>query len=286
MNIYAVLILQLVVASATHIVAKAVTAHVDAVTLTFLRTIISGLGMIILLRARKVSWSIERKDLKRLVLLGFLGIPLNQFLYLYGIGFSTAANGALLYATTPVLVMVLSGFLLKETITVRKAAGIFLAFVGVAIVIFERGLDFSSGTTFGNVVIFIGVIAWAFFSVLGRPLILKYGALKVTCLAILIGTGIFFPVGMVSVLVNPIAAFSVSDWLGILYLGIGTSIVGYVLWYYAIGRIEVSKVAVFANGQPVLATVLAVIFLDYAITGNFVVGGVMTLTGVIVTQLG
>lgn len=286
MNIYAVLILQLVVASATHIVAKAVTAHVDAVTLTFLRTIISGLGMIILLRARKVSWSIERKDLKRLVLLGFLGIPLNQFLYLYGIGFSTAANGALLYATTPVLVMVLSGFLLKETITVRKAAGIFLAFVGVAIVIFERGLDFSSGTTYGNVVIFIGVIAWAFFSVLGRPLILKYGALKVTCLAILIGTGIFFPVGMVSVLVNPIAAFSVSDWLGILYLGIGTSIVGYVLWYYAIGRIEVSKVAVFANGQPVLATVLAVIFLDYAITGNFVVGGVMTLTGVIVTQLG
>ena len=91
---------------------------------------------------------------------------------------------------------------------------------------------------------------------------------------------------MVSVLVNPIAAFSVSDWLGILYLGIGTSIVGYVLWYYAIGRIDVSKVAVFANGQPVLATVLAMIFLDYTITGNFVVGGIMTLTGVIMTQLG
>ena len=286
MNIYAILILQLVVASATHIVAKAVTGHVDAVTLTFLRTVISGLGMIILLRARNIPWSIERNDLKRLVLLGFLGIPLNQFLYLYGIGFSTAANGALLYATTPVLVMVLSGFLLKETITLRKAAGIFLAFGGVAIVIFERGLDFSSGTTYGNVIIFIGVIAWAFFTVLGRPLILKYGALKVTCLAILIGTAMFFPIGMVSVLVNPIAALSVSDWLGILYLGIGTSIVGYVLWYYAIGRIEVSKVAVFANGQPVLATILAVIFLNYAITGNFVVGGVMTLTGVIVTQLG
>lgn len=286
MNIYAVLILQLVVASATHIVAKAVTGHVDAVPLTFLRTLVSGLGMIILLRARKITWNVERKDVKRLALLGFLGIPINQFLYLYGIGFSTAANGALLYATTPVLVMVLSGFLLNETITLRKAAGIFLAFGGVAIVIFERGLDFSSGTTYGNVVIFIGVIAWAFFTVLGRPLILKYGALKVTCLAMLIGTAMFFPVGMVSVLVDPIVALSATDWLGILYLGIGTSIVGYVLWYYAIGRIEVSKVAVFANGQPVLATVLAVIFLDYAITGNFVVGGVMTLTGVILTQVG
>lgn len=286
MNIYAVLILQLVVASATHIVAKAVTAHVDPVTLTFLRTVVSGLGMIILLRARKISWSVERKDLKRLMLLGFLGIPLNQFPYLYGIGFTTAANGALLYATTPVLVMVLSALLLKEAVTIRKSAGIFLAFAGVAIVIFERGLDFSSGTTYGNVVIFIGVIAWAFFTVLGRSLILKYGALKVTCLAMLIGTAMFFPVGMVGVLVNPIVQLSLSDWFGILYLGIGTSIVGYVLWYYAIGRIEVSKVAVFANGQPVLATVLAVVFLNYTITGNFVVGGIMTLAGVILTQMG
>ena len=285
MNIYVVLILQLLVASGTHIVAKAVTAHVDPVTLTFLRTIISGLGMILLLRARKISWKVNRQDLKRLALLGFLGIPVNQFFYLYGIGFTTAANGALLYATTPVLVMVLSGLLLKEAVTIRKAAGILLAFGGVVIVIFERGLDFSSGYTYGNIVIFAAVIAWAFFTVLGRPLILKYGALKTTCLAMLIGTAMYFPVGMINAVMNPFHDLSGADWIGILYLGIGTSIVGYVLWYYAIGRIDVSKVAVFANGQPVLATILAMVFLDYAITGNFVVGGIITLTGVILTQL-
>lgn len=285
MNIYVVLILQLLVASGTHIVAKAVTADVDPVTLTFLRTIISGLGMILLLRARKISWKVDRADVKRLLLLGLLGIPLNQFLYLYGIGFTTAANGALLYATTPVLVMVLSNILLKEKVTVRKAAGILLAFGGVVIVIFERGLDFSSGYTYGNIVIFVAVIAWGLFTVLGRPLILKYGALKITCLAMLAGTAMYFPVGVVGAIVNPIHDISATDWIGILYLGIGTSIVGYVLWYYAIGRIDVSKVAVFANGQPILATVLAMIFLDYVITGNFVVGGIMTLAGVILTQL-
>lgn len=285
MNIYVVLILQLLVASATHIVAKAVTAHVDPVTLTFLRTIISGLGMIVLLRARKISWRVDRSDVKRLGLLGLLGIPLNQFLYLYGIGFTTAANGALLYATTPVLVLVLSSLLLKEPVTVWKATGIVLAFGGVVIVIFERGLDFSSGYTYGNMVIFVAVISWALFTVLGRPLIVKYGALKVTCLAMLMGTAMYFPVGIVSAVVNPIHDISGADWIAILYLGIGTSIVGYVLWYYAIGRIDVSKVAVFANGQPVLATLMAMVFLDYAITGNFVLGGIMTLAGVILTQL-
>jgi drug/metabolite transporter (DMT)-like permease len=285
MNIYVVLILQLFVAGGTHVVAKSVTADVDPVTLTFLRTVISGLGMILLLRARKLTWRVDREDVRRLILLGFLGIPLNQFPYLYGIGFTTAANGALLYATTPVLVMVLSAVLLKEQITARKVTGILLAFGGVIIVIFEKGLDFSSGYTYGNLVIFIGVIAWAFFTVLGRSLILKYGALKVTCLAMLIGTAMFFPIGMVGAIVNPIHGLSAADWVGILYLGFGTSIVGYVLWYYAIGRIDVSKVAVFANGQPVLATILAVIFLNYTITGNFVVGAVLTLAGVILTQL-
>jgi drug/metabolite transporter (DMT)-like permease len=285
MNIYAVLVLQMLIAGGTHVVAKAVAADVDPVTLTFLRTVVSGLGMILLLRARKISWKVDREDRKRLILLGFLGIPLNQFPYLYGIGFTTAANGALLYATTPVLVMVLSAFLLKESVTMRKVAGILLAFGGVVIVIFERGLDFSSEYTYGNVIIFIGVVAWAYFTVLGRPLILKYGALKTTCLAMIIGTAMFFPVGLAGAILNPIHGLSGADWIGILYLGIGTSIVGYVLWYYAIGRMEVSKAAVFANGQPVLATILAVIFLDYTVTGNFVVGGVMTLTGVILTQL-
>jgi drug/metabolite transporter (DMT)-like permease len=90
---------------------------------------------------------------------------------------------------------------------------------------------------------------------------------------------------VVGAIINPIHDISATDWIGILYLGIGTSIVGYVLWYYAIGRIDVSKVAVFANGQPILATVLAMVFLDYVITGNFVVGGIMTLAGVILTQL-
>ncbi len=52
MNIYAVLILQLLISSGTHIVAKAVVSDVDPVTLTFLRTVVSGLGMILLLRAR------------------------------------------------------------------------------------------------------------------------------------------------------------------------------------------------------------------------------------------
>jgi drug/metabolite transporter (DMT)-like permease len=286
MNIYSVLTLQMLVASGTHIVAKAVTNSVDAVTLTFLRSVISTSGLVLITLARRRSLRVDRADLPKLLWIGILGLPINQFFYLYGLQFTTAANGALLYATTPVFVLLLSHYLLKERMTLRKSVGIGLAFTGVVIVIFERGIDLSSRYTFGNVVILVAVIAWALFSIQGKAMILKYGALLTTTIAMAFGTLVFLPFGLAAVASFPLASLGASQWYGIIYLGVGTSIVGYFLWYYALGRIEATKVAVFANGQPVVATVLALIFLDYSITGAFIVGGAVAMSGVVLTQRG
>ncbi len=286
LNIYIILIIQLFIAGGTHIVAKAVVTDIDAVTLTFVRSLISSAGLLAFFIVREKRLKIEKKDWRMMFVLGFLGLVINQFFYLYGLKLSTAANGALLYATTPVMVLVLSHFMLGEQITRRKTAGVLLAFVGITIVIFERGVDFSSSYAYGNLMILIAVLAWAFFTILGKPMILKYGAFHTTCVAMISGMFLFLPVGLASSLSFPFAAITPLQWGGILYLGIGTSILGYVLWYYVLGRIEVSKAAVFANGQPIIATLLSLIFLDYTITGQFVVGGIVTIAGVVITQLG
>lgn len=285
MNIYLILLIQMAVSGGTHIIAKAVVGHVDAAPLTFLRSIFSTVGMVALLLIREKRIRIERKDWGLILLIGFLAIPLNQFLYLYGMKFSTAANGALLYAATPVLVLLLSTFFMKEKVTFRKVSGILLAFAGITIVIFERGVDFSSDYTVGNAFIMIAVTAWAIFTIVGKPLILKYGALRTTAISAICGALMFAPFGLASTLSFSFSGLSMFDWAGIAYLGVGTSIAGYVLWYYALGRIEASKVAVFANGQPIFATILSIMFLDYTMTSGFVVGGIITIAGVIITQL-
>ena len=284
MNVYLVLSIQMLIAGATHIVAKAVVGTVDAATLTFLRSILSTGGLLGILFLRKRFPHVERADWKRLVWVGFLGLPVNQFCYLYGLQYSTAANGALLYATTPVIVLLLSRVLLKEAIAPKKALGIALAFAGVAVVVFERGVDFSSEHTFGNLMILIAVVAWGLFTVQGKPLVVKYGAIQTTSIAMTIGMLLFLPLGIYAVADFPIVQLSSSHWIGIAYLGLGTSVFGYMLWYYALGKIEAGKVAVFTNGQPIFATILALIFLDYTITAMFVLGGVITLAGVITTQ--
>ncbi|MCI0706333.1 MAG: EamA family transporter [Ignavibacteriae bacterium] len=286
MNVYFIVVIQILIAGGTHIVAKAVVQDVDAATLTFIRSIISTVGLGILLAVKVKRITIERGDWGKLALLGFFGLPINQFFYLYGMKFSTAANGALLYGVTPVFVLLLSHFILKEKITAKKTAGILLAFAGVAVVVFERGIDFSSEYTYGNLMILLAVIAWALFTIYGKPMILKYGAIQTTCIAMILGMLIFLPVGIISIAQFPLATLGAAHWAGILYLGVGTSILAYLMWYYALGRIDAAKLAVFANGQPVVATLLALAFLDYTISGEFIIGGIVTITGVILTQLG
>jgi drug/metabolite transporter (DMT)-like permease len=284
-NVYSLLLFQQLISGGTHIVAKAVLSDIDAATLTFVRTVVAGAGLLAIVWVRSGPLRIDRKDWGQIALLGFLGVALNQFLYLYGMRYSTAANGALLYASTPVFVLVLSRVTGREKITPKKTFGILMAFVGITIVIFERGIDFSSGYAFGNLLILIAVIAWTLFTVLGSPMILKYGALKTTSAMMLFGALIFSPFGIFSSLSFPFVRLTSLDWAGILYLALGTSLLGYLLWYHALSRIEASKVAVFANIQPVIATILSLVFLNYTITPPFVIGSIITIVAIYITQV-
>jgi len=283
-HIYAVMFIQMSVAAGTHVVAKAVVGTMPATTLTLIRTVVTALGMMLLLSLRGISFRIERKDLGIFLVLGFLGVSLNQFLYLYGLAFTTAPNAALLYATTPAFVMLVSYYTIGERISLMKLSGIMLSFAGVLSIIFEKGIDLGGGYTYGNILIFIAVLAWVAFTVGGKRVITKYGTLKSTGMILIIGAILFFPFGIVTSYDFNIMQLSPRQWGGILYLGLGTSVVGYLLWYYALGRIDASKVAVFANGQPILATILAAIFLHTELTLHFILSACLTLTGVIITQ--
>ena len=81
-------------------------------------------------------------------------------------------------------------------------------------------------------------------------------------------------------------SISFASWLGVIYLGVGTSIFGYFLWYYAIGKIEASKVVIFTNGQPIMTAILGMIIFGNPITLPFLIGGTLVVIGVFLVQLG
>ncbi|MFA5833269.1 MAG: DMT family transporter [Bacteroidota bacterium] len=284
MNIYIIILFQQLLAAGTHLIAKTVTQEVHPVVLTFLRNVISLFAMLVMFLAREKRIKVEKKDIRHLLWLSFLAVPMNQFLYLYGIKFTLASNGALLYATTPALVLILSYFVLQERLTQKKILGVIVAFAGISIVMFEKGIDFSSDYFYGNVMIFFAVISWAMFAINGKQLVKKYGAFHITALSMIGGAIMFLPIGIVYFASTDVPTITIGNWWGILYLSLGTSVVSYILWFYTLARMDTTKVAVFANAQPILTTLLAVLILNQPVTIAFLVGGTITIVGVVLTQ--
>lgn len=272
----------------THIVGQDVARESSPPLVLLLRATIASVILLAVTMFMERKWNLlegwTRKDILRLFILGLLNIPINQYLYLEGLRFTTPANSALLYALTPVVVFICALIVHRERESFKKWLGIALALGGTALLIFERGASFDSAYTKGNILIFVAVIAWSLFTFLGKPLIERYGALRTTALHMTAGAVLYLPMGIFLSDVSAIAELSSTSWWEIMYLAVGASCINYFLWYYALGKLETSKVAIFQNLQPVLTTTLALLLGRVILTAELFGGGIMTLVGILIVQ--
>lgn len=281
------LIIQQLIASGTHIIAKNLTSEVEPSVVLFFRALISAAAFVgfLLWRKNKIK-RIEFKDVAALILLGALNIPINQFLFLTSIKMTSPPNVALAYALTPAFVLVISFFMINEKPTFLKTLGIFIAISGTVIVLSLKGFDFNSEGFIGDLLALAASISWAFYTVLGKKMVTKYGAIYVTGIAMVFGLLLYLPVFHLLPVQYHVSDFSLVNWGQFIYLGVMTSAVAYALWYYALKRMEASKLSVFNNLQTVFTTILSIIFLGYQLEILFVLGGIMIIAGVIITQRG
>lgn len=284
---YVLLFLQQCIASGTHIVAKNIAFDLPASTVLLLRAFIAAMMYVIWLSiARKKIKRIEKKDIPTLLILGVLNIPLNQFLFLTAIHYTSAPNVALAYALVPVFVLIIAYFTLKEKISIMKIAGILTALIGIILIFFERGFDFSSDHIKGDLLILGASFSFALYTIIGKNFIRKYGAVYSTGLAMGSGFIFFIPVYFISADGVPFESVTSIQWAQILYLGTMTSGVAYVIWFFALKKIEAGKVAIFNNIQPVTTTIFSIIAFGHILTIDFLLGGLLIVGGVVLTQKG
>lgn len=288
---YLLLVLQQLIASSTHLVAKNITSELHPTTVVLGRGVFAcaAFGIWWFIR-RKTLPKIQRSDIGLIVFMGFLNLSINQLLFVWGIRYTTAPNAALAYALTPAFTVLFLALVMKQRPGWKRIVGIAVAFVGAAIVLLDRGADASANNTVGNIMVLLASASWAVFTVLGRRLVATYGAVYSTALTFFTGyllyNALFFiiPVPFDS---HPLFASdtSIHLWLQLVYLGVVTSAVGYVLWYYALTHMDASRVSVFNNLQPIFTTILAFLIFGTQPTMFFAIGGIIVLTGLIITQL-
>lgn len=285
--IYILLLIQQLIASGTHIVAKTLTADIPAPVVLFYRVLlVSVLYAIVLLFKLDIFKKVTPKDWLIFLLVGFLNIPINQYLYLVSLELTEAPNVAFAYSLVPAFVLIIAVSFFKEKTTKLKLLGIAVAVVGTVLLLLNKGFDINNLSTKGDILALLASLSWALYTILGKPLVEKYGAIFTTGVAMIFGLFLYIPIFHFLPVHYSISDISAKNWWEIFYLGAITSGVGYTIWYYALQKIDASKVSVFNNIQPILTTILAYFILDNAINANFVVAGVLIIAGVIITQRG
>jgi len=287
---YLLLTLQQLIGSSTHLVAKRVVSQLSPELSLFWRSLIAALSsMAWLLYENHRTALLHQLRLRQVVLLlvlGLLAVPLNQWCFLAGVRLSTPANASLMYALTPVWTLLLSSALHQERLTALKLTGVLLAVGGVALVLWEEAPLPSSSTTLGNWLLLLASWAWALYTVLSQRVAMQLGALKTTALSMVLGWMLYLPLWAALGAELGLELLSPSLVLELLYMGVVTSGIGYLLWVAALQRLEASKVAVFATLQPVLTTLAAIPLFGFVPSLPFLLGGMAILAGMLLTQLG
>jgi drug/metabolite transporter (DMT)-like permease len=283
--LFSAIISQQILTALAFPIAKLGLNEIDPLVFAFFRfsiTILIYLPVLIVLRKKPLM---PVRDHLRAFLIGLILIPFNQVLFLIGQSMTSASHGSLLFATIPIFVYMFAIIILKERPKLRRGIGIAVALVGVYLILAGGKIDFGGGHLMGDLLILVAVVAWATGTVLGKPLALKYGAFRATGLALVYGSAVYLPYGLYRAYNADYSAVTATGWFSVLYLALIVSVLCYFLWYWVIKYMEVSRAAVLQNIQPILATAVAAVVLSEPVTVYIVVGGLIVISGVILTEI-
>lgn len=258
---------------------------IEPFTFAFFRFTLSSIALLVILRVMKRGIPIERSDWWKIITLSILIIPGNQMLYMFGQSMTAAGHGAFLFATSPVWIFILAIVHLKEKITWQKIAGIVFSFGGVLLIMLGGQTRFGMEYLWGDVIILLAVLAWCYYTIVGKPLVEKYGALRITAYALAIGSVLYFPFGIYRAVTFDYSQVSAGAWGAVAYMAFGMSVGLYVLWYWVLKYMEASRLAIWHNLFPVISVVVAYFTLGEPLTVSFVLGGTAVLAGVTITEV-
>jgi drug/metabolite transporter (DMT)-like permease len=233
----------------------------------------SGFIMLRLLGATLIFWlislftpneKIEKKDFLKILLASILGMCVNMLAFFRGLELSTPINSGIIITLSPVLVLILSYFFLKEKVTVKKIIGILIGFSGAVFLILnssKTGIN-APNIPLGNSFFLLNASAYAGYLIVIKPLTRKYNIFTLMKWLFLIGLVLSTPITF-----NQFVEVNWTElpWFAIwrmAYVVIGTTFLTYLFNIYALKTLSPTTVGSFIYLQPIITIGFALI------TGN------------------
>jgi drug/metabolite transporter (DMT)-like permease len=225
----------------------------------------------------------KSRDWGWFLLLGFNGIFVHQLLQVNGLASTSATNTGWMVALIPGFTALLARLFMQEAFGLARITGLMLALIGTLLVV-SRG-EIGSGViglpaTRGDLLVFLGAINWAIFSVLSKRVLANYSPAFAMTVTMSLGWLMLLPLFILSTGWRELPALSVEGWLALLFLGLLSSGVAYIFWYDALDAASAGQVASFLYLEPLITLVIAMLILNEIPTMTTLVGGGLILAGV------
>ncbi|HEY2995252.1 MAG TPA: DMT family transporter [Methylomirabilota bacterium] len=197
------------------------------------------------------------RDVLPIALLGIAQFGVLIMLLNYALRFVPSGRAALIFASFPLLTMLVAAAAGAERLTARKALGVLLTLGGVACALGERGLHRGAAgqAWLGELVVLASALVGAVCSVLYRPFLKRYRALPVSTFAMLASVVFLAGPAAGEGFFAALPRFTPWGWAAVLLIGIGSG-GGYYLWLWALEHAPPTEVTVFLALSPITATLL------------------------------
>lgn len=243
-----------------------------------------GVSMILfwlLFALRPVNIRIEKKDIKRFIFCAITGVAINQLLFLKGLSLTYSIHASLLMLTTPILIVFIAAWILKERIGIIKLSGLALGIGGAAVLVLgKENTGEGDNVVWGDILILINAVSYTIYFVLVKPLMLKYDPVVIIRWIFTFGFVMVLPFGWVEFTQIQWQHFNAIDYTCMALVVLTGTFLAYLFNVYGIKILGASVAGFYIYTQPVFAAVIAMFFLKEELSAYKIIAALLIFAGV------
>jgi drug/metabolite transporter (DMT)-like permease len=248
-----------------------------------LRFSAAGFLFIAITWVRERSFGLRRSDILFVLGAAVVGIFLNQVGFVYGTKLTTATTVALIFGTLPILTALFAAVGGIERLHSRFWVAAAVSFTGVCLVA-VGAKDGIGGHLWGYVLALVGAATWAAYSVAIAPLMTRYTASRISSYTLTVGAVLLLIAGAPQLTSQDYGSLPTLVWVAYVFAVVGPLCLTNLLWFNSIEQVGPSRASLYANLQPFLGAIFALLILSESITAPQVVGGVLIAAGIVLSR--
>jgi drug/metabolite transporter (DMT)-like permease len=244
------------------------------------RFVFGSAGLLAVMLVNRPWPGINRELAWKLAAMGFFGVFLYNLCFFTGLRTVPAGRASLMASLQPSVVFLFSAVVWGERATGLKLTGLGISFFGALLVLSQgdpRRL-FTQGVNTGDLWVLGCVLSWVAYTLLGRTVSGRVSSGAATAYSTWFGTALLAAVVFVQPV--PMQPWSWTSWMSAVFLGLGGTTVGFLLFLRGLAQIGASRTSIFINLVPVFGVLFSALLLGESLGGATLLGGAFVIAGV------